>query len=313
MTVDVRVCESDADHEIALELNNTIRPEHAVTIENVRSYMAAVPQQHWLAWEDDRALGTASAAEQRGRGIPLVRNIVRPERRRQGVGSALYAEISRWARERGLRAAGGVDRRRGGRRARVAGARGFVEVSRELKVALELHDHEPPPVDPPPGIEIVTWTERPDAVRGMYEVYREAEPDIPGYEGDEVSTFEEWLANDMSGSGDRPEWTFVALAGDEVVGYAKFSLTEAQPQTAFHDLTGVKRAWRGRGIAGALKRRQIALGEGERLRARRHEQRGAERADPPPQRAARLPARARPDAHARPARLTRRSPDRERR
>jgi mycothiol synthase len=258
MTVDVRVCESDADHETALELNNTIRPEHAVTIENVRSYMAAVPQQHWLAWADDRAVGTASAAEQRGRGIPLVRNIVRPELRRQGVGSALYAEISRWARERsfGQLEAWIDDEETDG--LAFARARGFVEVSRELKVALELREHEPPPVDPPPGIEIVTWTERPDAVRGMYEVYCEAEPDIPGYEGDEVSGFDQWLANDMSGSGDRPEWTFVAIAGDEVVGYAKFSLTEAQPQTAFHDLTGVKRAWRGRGIAGALKRRQIA-------------------------------------------------------
>jgi GNAT superfamily N-acetyltransferase len=258
VTFEVRLVESDADHEVALELNNTIRPEHAVTIENVRSYIAAVPQEHWLAWAGDRAVGTASAAEQRGRGVPLTRNIVRPEIRRQGVGSALYREISGWSRERGAgqveawiddEETDGLD---------FARARGFVEVSRELKVALELEGHEPLPVDPPPGIEIVTWTERPDAVRGMYEVYCEAEPDIPGYEGDEVSSFEAWLANDMSGSGDRPEWTFVALAGDEVVGYAKFSLTEARPHTAFHDLTGVRRAWRGRGIAGALKRRQIA-------------------------------------------------------
>ena len=62
----------------------------------------------------------------------------------------------------------------------------------------------------------------------------------------------------MRGSGDLPEATFVALAGDEVVGYAKFSLTAARPMAAVHDLTGVKRAWRGRGIAGALKRTQIA-------------------------------------------------------
>jgi predicted GNAT superfamily acetyltransferase len=50
----------------------------------------------------------------------------------------------------------------------------------------------------------------------------------------------------------------VALAGDEVVGYAKFHLTAARPKVAFHDMTGVKRAWRGRGVAGALKRAQIA-------------------------------------------------------
>ena len=61
----------------------------------------------------------------------------------------------------------------------------------------------------------------------------------------------------MQGTGDKPEATFLALAGDEVVGYAKFSLTAAQPTTAHHDLTGVKRAWRGRGIARVLKATQI--------------------------------------------------------
>jgi GNAT superfamily N-acetyltransferase len=72
-----------------------------------------------------------------------------------------------------------------------------------------------------------------------------------------MEPFEDWLEHDMRGSGDRPDATFVAVAGDEVVGYAKFSLTAAQPDTAHHDLTAVKRAWRGRGIAGALKAAQI--------------------------------------------------------
>src|SRR5207247_11101298 len=75
---------------------------------------------------------------------------------------------------------------------------------------------------------------------------------------DGMGRVEAWLGNDMQGSGDRPEATFVALAGHEVVGYAKFSLTDAQPTVAYHDLTGVKRGWRGRGIAGALKRAEIA-------------------------------------------------------
>jgi GNAT superfamily N-acetyltransferase len=62
----------------------------------------------------------------------------------------------------------------------------------------------------------------------------------------------------MRGPGDRADATFVAVAGDAVVGYAKLSLTDAQPGTAYHDLTGVKRAWRGRGVARALKATQIA-------------------------------------------------------
>ena len=62
----------------------------------------------------------------------------------------------------------------------------------------------------------------------------------------------------MQGAGDRPEATFVALADGAVVAYAKLSLSLARPTVAMHDITGVRRAWRGRGIAGALKRAEIA-------------------------------------------------------
>ena len=45
--------------------------------------------------------------------------------------------------------------------------------------------------------------------------------------------------------------------GREVVGYAKLAFSTESTERAFHDLTGVKRAHRGRGIASALKATQI--------------------------------------------------------
>jgi GNAT superfamily N-acetyltransferase len=81
---------------------------------------------------------------------------------------------------------------------------------------------------------------------------------MPGAEDDEMESFDDWLAHDMQGSADRPEATFVATAGTEVVGYAKPSLTAARPTAAQHDMTGLKRAWRGHGIARALKCAQVA-------------------------------------------------------
>ena len=80
---------------------------------------------------------------------------------------------------------------------------------------------------------------------------------MPGYEDEEHQPFEAWLQHDMQGPGDRPEATFVAVAGSEAVGYAKFSLSGVSPKRAYHDLTAVKRDWRGRGIARALKSAQI--------------------------------------------------------
>jgi GNAT superfamily N-acetyltransferase len=140
---------------------------------------------------------------------------------------------------------------------------------------LHLAGIAPLEVEPPGGVDIVTWAERPELTRGMYEVALEAEPDIPGSEDDVVEPFGDWLVHEMQGSGDRPEATFVALAGTEVVGYAKFSLTAAQPTIAHHDLSAVKRAWRGRGVARALKSAQInwALANGYTELHTRNEQR----------------------------------------
>lgn len=182
-----------------------------------------------------------------------------PERHRgHGFGSALLAELARRAEVRGVTSF----------EARVAETdvaslawalrRGFEEVGRDSSMVLDLAEVEAPAIDPPEGIEVVTWAACPELTRGLYQVYVEADPDIPGSEDAETPSFERWLDADMTGTGDRPEATFVALADGEVVGYAKFSLSPSKPQVAFHDLTGVLRAWRGRGIAGALKRAQIA-------------------------------------------------------
>ena len=86
---------------------------------------------------------------------------------------------------------------------------------------------------------------------------REAAPDIPGEEETDVGELEEWLDRDMRGSGDRPEAVFVALEDGAVLGYAKLAFSEETSERAFHDLTGVKRAHRGRGIASVLKAAQI--------------------------------------------------------
>jgi GNAT superfamily N-acetyltransferase len=183
---------------------------------------------------------------------------VLPAARGRGAGSALLAELARRAEARGLTGLEAELREGDGASVAWAERRGFAEAGRESRLVLDLAEVEPPAPEPPDGIRIVTWAERPELARGLYEVYVEAEPDIPGNEQAETPAFERWLDADMSGIGDRAEAVFVALAGDEVVGYAKLAFSDTRQDMAYHDLTGVKRAWRGRGIAGALKRTQIA-------------------------------------------------------
>jgi mycothiol synthase len=183
---------------------------------------------------------------------------VAPAARGRGVGDGLLAAVSRWVAARELSRLLGEVREDDPGSLAWAERRGFREVGRNSRLQLDLTAIEAPEPAPPDGIAIVPWSERPELARGIYEVAAEAHRDIPGEEETELGTFEEWLPRDMQGASDRADAVFVALAGDEVVGYAKFALSLAREHVLLHDLTAVRRAWRGRGIAAALKRTQIA-------------------------------------------------------
>jgi GNAT superfamily N-acetyltransferase len=183
---------------------------------------------------------------------------VLPDRRGAGLGDDLLRTIETWARERGsTQLEGGIAEEDDGSIAWAA-ARGFEEVGRNSRMVLDLTRIEAPRITPPDGIEIVTWADRPELAEGLWEVAREAGPDIPGEEDTDVGSLDEWLDRDMRGSGDRPEAVFAALEDGEVLGSAKLAFASERTDRAYHDLTGVKRAHRGRGIAAALKATQIA-------------------------------------------------------
>ncbi len=184
--------------------------------------------------------------------------LVAPDRRGTGTGPALLEALEGWAIEHGAtELEGPVSEDDDGSLAWTA-LYGYKEVGRNSRLVLDLTAVEAPAPHPPEGIEIVTWADRPELAQGMWEVAREAVPDIPGEEEAHIGTLDEWLTRDMQGESDDPNAVFVAVADGEVAGFAKLSLSPERPDRAFHDLTGVRRAHRGRGIAAALKRTQIA-------------------------------------------------------
>jgi len=274
--LEVTPCVDEADEQVSLDVYNAVWPHDPFTMDDVRSFKAGARDHvDYLARIDGAAVGSALGVVLPQR-VDRVFTIVTvlSEQRRRGAGSALYEAISAWAAERALKELEVPVLDNDPESFAFAQRRGFVEERREVGVVLHLAELDPVDVEPPDGVEIVTWAERPELAHGMYDVALEAFPDIPGFEDDDIEPFDDWLAHDMQGSGDRPEATFVALAGEEVVGYAKFSLTAAQPRIAHHDLSAVKRAWRGRGVARALKAAQInwALANGyEELRTRNEE------------------------------------------
>jgi GNAT superfamily N-acetyltransferase len=253
----------EADDDVlvrTLRVVEDVFPERALTVDEVKQIEGEFGSTRFLAvadGEDAGAAYTLADPSKRERNAAFGMVIVRPERRRQGIGAALVEAVTPWARDAGF--SGWETSIKSDDEESLAWVlrRGFAETGRELRLELDVTGIEPPPIDPPEGVEIVTWAERPELARGLYEVHSEASRDIPGQEDSPIESFEDWLKHDMGGPGDKPEATFVALVDGDVVGFSKFSLTDAQPTVAFHDLTGVRRAWRGRGIAGALKRTQI--------------------------------------------------------
>jgi GNAT superfamily N-acetyltransferase len=226
------------------------------------------PETVWLLAEDD---GTAVGA---GRLTPgwhsppgVARADVRvvPTARGRGVGSALLDELQRRADALGAQTLEVEVRDDDSGSLAWTEQRGFREIGRSVRLALDLTATEEPAVSPPEGIEIVTWADRPELARGIYEVACEAYPDEPGSGDVEMEPFADWLSQDMQGSGDRPDAVFVALAGGEVAGYAKLS-TSVREGYVLHDMTGVRRSFRGRGIASALKRAEIAWAKREGFR-----------------------------------------------
>jgi GNAT superfamily N-acetyltransferase len=179
--------------------------------------------------------------------------VVVPALRRRGIGSALLAELGRRALEAGRPELEGQLVESHVESQDYLERRGYRIVGGEKAVALDLTGLELEPVHVPHGIEIVALADRPELAESLYAVGIEAAADIPGNPGD--VSFEQWRAIELDRPTRRRDLLFVAVADGEPVGYVSM---DDSGRDGYNGLTAVRRAWRRRGIATALKRTQIA-------------------------------------------------------
>jgi mycothiol synthase len=182
---------------------------------------------------------------------------VLPAFRRRGVGRALLQEIRGHARERGADDVWGRIRADDAGSLEFARRHGFEEVGRECDVVLELASSPPALPEPPAGITLVSFAERPDLLHAVWALDNEVSVDLPAHRTHEPMPFADWARENIEGPGAFPEACFIALEGDEVVGYTALRRYGAESPEAQNRLTAVRRPWRRRGIATALKRAQI--------------------------------------------------------
>jgi GNAT superfamily N-acetyltransferase len=245
--------ETDADLKAMIHVRGLVTPEAHPQVENLRFNLESTKGLTYVvgrAGDEPVVCGFVEPVADFARAdIAVV-----PDRRHRGIGIAVLADLSERARRLGKNSLQGEVKESDTESRAFFERRGFVQVGAEKAVVLELADHEPLPVDAPEGVRIVSRAEEPDRLEEMYAVANQGEEDIPG--SSEVSTFEGWRAHEIDKPNRRPEFTFLALAGDEVIGYAGLQVYEGDE--TFHGLTVTRRDWRRRGVASALKRAEIA-------------------------------------------------------
>jgi GNAT superfamily N-acetyltransferase len=125
--------------------------------------------------------------------------------------------------------------------------KGYEEVRRYVISELDVASAPDPG---PPGFEIVTFADRPDLEEQLHALARLAYADQPGRSESRIEGWHDWGLRRH-----RPDGFFIALEGGELLGYGYLQQEGESWSNAFMAVT---RAARGRGVAGALKRAQIA-------------------------------------------------------
>ena len=248
MNIEVRRAETDADFEAFIRIRRALLPnESGGTVDLFRADLAANPDRHFYLAELDGEVvgeGLVSLSDLRDRYSVKVR--VLPHARRRGVGTALLRQLVTHAS--GDKLSTHLEEED----ARLFAERfGFREIDRQVEQVKLLGD-EPDPSAFPDGIEVVSIAERPDLLREAYSLAQQGYADM-ALDGPAHISLEVWLRDEAT----LPEGSFVALSGDEIVGFSGL-VAHDNEGVAEDGLTVVRRDWRHRGLATALKRKELA-------------------------------------------------------
>jgi GNAT superfamily N-acetyltransferase len=248
--IEVRRAESDADLEGWIRVKRAVLPnESAWTVEDFKTRLT--PDRTVLVAELETEIvgaGLGGRSDDPARGYVAPR--VHPESRRRGVGTELLGRLLEFVESLGLVRVSGQVTDVGSKA--FAERFGFVESDRQVEQVRRLDGEIA--LDPiPDEVEVVTVAQRPELLEAAYPLARdEGYPDL-ALDGSISVPLDEWLHDEAT----LPEGSFVALAEGDIVGYSGL-MAHDNEGVAEDGLTVVSRGWRRRGLAKALKQRELA-------------------------------------------------------
>lgn len=248
--IELRPCVSDTDLEAWLGVRRAVLPnERTVSLEELK--VSIKPGDlHILAALDGELAGSGLVNRSDSGGAHIAPRVL-PDKRGHGVGAALLEHLAAHAVERGFTRAGSHVAGADARSIAFAQRFGFEETRRDVQQVLDVEGSRLEPRNIA-GIEFVSVESRPELLREAWPLAQQGYEDMP-IDGLDIR-IDSWLAEEAT----LPGGSFVALEGDEIVGYAGLMGWADDPTKAEHGFTVVRRDRRGQGLATALKEREIA-------------------------------------------------------
>jgi mycothiol synthase len=264
---------NEADTEAAVHIWNLLNHDWPRSVaESLDDYRKHDPQylfQRFVAEDDGQVIGVAEYDQSVASYHPqrfLLELFVHPDFHGQGIGKALYDKVLESLQPHNPISARVQVRESSERALRFFAERGFVETKRDWVSVLDVASCD---LTPYAGLESsltsegITFTtlgelreKDPEALRKFHALFSEVRLDVPRSEPATPISFEFFIDNLINAPDFDGRLFLVALDGDEYIGFSgmyPFGDTKALDQW----LTGVKREYRKRNIALALKIRAI--------------------------------------------------------
>jgi GNAT superfamily N-acetyltransferase len=235
-------------------------PDTILTPEGMRHALTNVPEraEHvMLAWDEGGGvIGWVTAAREWWQSDPTRGTLVvavDPSRRGEGIGSALAEAADAHLTAIGVTTTRGGSLDEPGARG-LAAKLGFSEIAAAATAAVDPRTVTPEPV--PAGVRIVPFADLDDA-QALYELDVEVSSDIPNEDFDGLS-FEEWRDEFWRSPLVDQDASLVAFVGDDLAAMTMIRIDEPSGR-AQNNVTGTRRAFRGRGLARLLKTHSLHL------------------------------------------------------
>jgi mycothiol synthase len=268
----------EADLGRIVEIANAVFPDFPETLEEAEAFETRLRAGNYVSVHalaetpGGEAVGFARVRHMPGQFDPSRYHLAvftHPGWRRRGIGGALYDWALEDLRVRGARCLESFARETEPETVAFLEERGFRERMRTWEMRLDLARCDPAPFAHyhdrarSAGVIITTlgdeYARDPSALRRAYELHNAVLADIPSPVPFTPPPFEHYLRSTVDSPRALLDAYFIAKIGDRYVGEANLQRPSIG-SALYHNVTGVLRPYRGRGIAMALKLATIAYG-----------------------------------------------------